>query len=229
MSPPARSQGRCQPDLFRSTEPRRQFDLAQAVRGVWHSGIDPSGTLTAQYLARLGLSLPDDVRGRVIRHHGSLAFAKDKRMAGVLMVLRDLKDDQPVAVVRTYLDADARKVAQRVLGPAFRAAAIFDPGEHAHLHVAIGVDAGIRARALNYRPLWAVASTEALANLQLPVSVEVLTILIQTADGNVMRAATAATARLESASRGVRIIEIATKPATPKPFLAGQAREAARP
>jgi hypothetical protein len=229
MSPPARSQGRRQPDLFRPPEPPRQFDIAQAVRAIWHSSVDPAGTLTEKYLAQLGLTLPDDVRGHVIRHHGSLAFAKDKRVPGMLTLLRDFDGAAPVAVVRTFLNPDARKVAQRIMGPAFRAAAIFDPGEHADLNVAIGIEAAIRALALNYRPLWAVASTEALANLQLPVSVEVLTILIQTADGNVMRAATAATARLESASRGVRIIEIATKPATPKPFLAGQAREAARP
>ena len=210
MSPPARSQGRRQPDLFRPPEPPRQFDIAQAVRAIWYSGVDPAGTLTDQYAAALGLTLPDDVRGRVIRHHGSLAFANDKRMAGMLMLLRDLKDDQPVAIARTYLDADARKVAQRILGPAFRAASIFDPGEHADLNVAIGVEAGLRALALGHRPLWAVASTEALMNLaSLPLAgVEVLTILIQTADGNDMRAATAATARLESASRVVRTIEM---------------------
>ena len=210
MSPPARSQGRRQPDLFRPPEPPRQFDLAQAVRGVWHSGIDPSGTLTAQYLARLGLSLPDDVRGRVIRHHGSLAFAKDQRMPGMLTLLRELDGDRPVAVVRTYLDADARKVAARILGPAFRAAVMFDPGEHAHLHVAIGIEAVIRALALGHRPLWAVASTEALMNLASlpPAGAEALTILMVAGDGNAKRAATAATARLASASRIVRTIEM---------------------
>ena len=203
MSPPARSPGRCQPDLFRPPEPPRQFDIAQAVRAIWYSGIDPSGTLTEKYLARLGLTLPDDVRGRVIRYHGSLAFAKDKRMAGMLTLLRDLKDDQPVAVVRTYLDADARKVAQRILGPAFRAAAMFDPGPHVGLNVALGMDAGIRALALGHRPLWAVGSTEALANLQLVAGVEQLTILVER---NAMRAATAAAAHWEGTHRVVRII-----------------------
>jgi hypothetical protein len=212
MSPPARTQAHS-PDLFdrvpdEDRRAARPFDLAQVVRAVWHSGVDPTGTLTERYATALGLALPDDIRGRVVRHHSSLAFAKGRRLPGMLMLLRDLKDHQPVAVVRTYLDADARKVAQRILGPAFRAAAIFDPGEHVDLNVAIGIEAGLRALALGHRPLWAVASTEALANLQLPVSVEVLTILIQTAEGNAMRAATAATARLESASRVVRTIEI---------------------
>ena len=103
MSPPARSQGRRQPDLFSPPEPPRQFDIAQAVRAIWHSSIDPSGTLTEKYLAQLGLTLPDDVRGRVIRHHGSLAFAKDKRMPGMLTLLRDFDGAAPVAVVRTFL------------------------------------------------------------------------------------------------------------------------------
>ena len=101
----------------------------------------------------------------MIRHHGSLAFAKGRRLPGMLTLLHDIKDDQPVAVVRTYLDPDARKVVQRILGPAFRAAAMFDPGEHVALNVAIGIEAGIRALALGHRPLWAVASTEALINL----------------------------------------------------------------
>jgi hypothetical protein len=110
--------------------------------------------------------------------------------------------------VRTFLDADARKVAGRILGPAFRAAAMFDPGEHVALNVAIGTDAGICALALGHRPLWAVAGTEALANLQLPVSVEVLSILIESGVPDAMRAAAAAAARLESASRVARIIEM---------------------
>jgi putative DNA primase/helicase len=208
MSSPARAQGRPpQADLFAPIrdEPRRErpFDLAQAVRGVWHSGIDPSGTLSENYLARLGLTLPDDVRGRVVRHHHSLAFAKDKRMAGMLMLLRDLKDDQPVAVVRTYLDADAGKVAQRILGPAFRAAAMFDPGEHAALHVAVGIDAGVRALALNYRPLCAVASADALFNLPTLAGVDVLALLTVNGDENASRAAAAVAARWEA-----RIIEL---------------------
>ena len=65
------------------------------MRAVWYSGVDPSGTLTEKYLARLGLTLPDDVRGRVIRHHGSLAFAKDQRMPGMLTLLRELEGDRP--------------------------------------------------------------------------------------------------------------------------------------
>jgi hypothetical protein len=221
MSSPSRPQA----DLFAPIpdEPRRvarPFDIAQAVRAIWYSGIDPSGTLTDQYAAALGLLLPNDVRGRVVRHHGSLAFAKDQRLPGMLTLLRDLRDDRPAAVVRTFLDADARKVAGRILGPAFRAAAMFDPGEHVALNVAIGMEAGIRALALGHRPLWAVASTEALANLQLPVSVEVLSILIESGVPDALRAAAAATARLESANRVARIIEIATKPATPKPGVA---------
>lgn len=203
MSPPARSQGRRQPDLFRPPEPPRQFDIAQAVRAIWHSSVDPAGTLTEKYLAQLGLTLPDDVRGRVIRHHGSLAFAKDKRLPGMLTLLRDFDGAAPVAVVRTFLNPDARKVAQRIMGPAFRAAAIFDPGEHADLNVAIGIEAAIRALALGHRPLWAVASGEALFR-QL-AGVAALTMLVANGDDNAMRAATAASAHWEGASR---IIEL---------------------
>ena len=186
----------------------RPFDIARVVRAVWHGGVDPAGTLSEKYLAQLGLSLTDDVRGRLVRHHHLLAFAKDQRMPGMLTLLREIDGDRPVAVVRTYLDPDARKVTQRILGPAFRAAAMFDPGEHVGLNVAVGMDAGVRALAPGHRPLWAVASTEALANLQLTVSVEVLSILIERGDGNAMRAATAAAARWESASRVARIIEM---------------------
>jgi hypothetical protein len=69
MSTNTRAQGRPpRPDLFEPPdEPRRvarAFDVAQAVRGVWHSGVDPAGTLTEQYIATLGLPLTDDARGQ---------------------------------------------------------------------------------------------------------------------------------------------------------------------
>jgi hypothetical protein len=56
---------------------------------------------------------------------------------------------------------------------------------------AIGVNAGIRAPALNRRPLWAVASGEALFNLPTLADVEVLSIMIETGGGHVMQAAAA--------------------------------------
>lgn len=96
MSPPSRTQAdlfdRVPDDARRTARP---FDIAQVARAIWHSGVDPSGALTEQYAAALGLTLPDDVRGRVIRHHGSLAFAKDQRLPGMLTLLRDLRDGQP--------------------------------------------------------------------------------------------------------------------------------------
>ena len=91
MSPPARTQAQ-PPDLFdrvpsEARRAARPFDIAQAVRGVWYGGVDPAGTLTEQYIAALGLPLPDDVRGRVVRHHNSLAFAKGRRLPGMLTLL----------------------------------------------------------------------------------------------------------------------------------------------
>jgi hypothetical protein len=215
MSPTARLQGRRQPDLFKPPKPRRPFNLDEVVKAIWHGGIDPSGTLTEGYLAQLGLTLPDDVRDRVIRHHQSVAFAKDQRLPGMLTLLRDLNDERPAAIVRTYLAPDARRVAQRILGPAFRAAAMFDPGEHVALQIAVGLDAAIRALAMNHRPLWAVASGEALYNLPPLAGVEALTILVETGDGHAMRAATAVATNWRHVGRSARVIELSMSGAGP--------------
>ena len=67
---------------------------------------------------------------------------------------------------------------------------------------------GIRALALGHRPLWAVASTEALANLQLPAGVEVLTILISTATATRCELQRQRSAHWEGTHRVVRIIEM---------------------
>ena len=68
----------------------------------------------------------------------------------MLTLLRDLNDDPARRhCSQTYLTPDARRVAQRILGAAYCAAAMFDPCKHVGLNVAIGIDTGIRALALN--------------------------------------------------------------------------------
>jgi hypothetical protein len=195
-------------------EPRRisrPFDIEAVARAVWRGGVDPVGTLTEQYLAELGLPLPDDIRGHFVRHHHSLSFAKDQRLPGMLTLLRDLRDDQAVAVVRTFLGEHAHKITQRIIGRAFRGVAKLDEHVEGTLSVTFGIEAAIRARSIGHRPMWMAASTEAMAaliNLPTLAGVETLSILIETGDGNAMRAATAAAARWESTHREARIIEM---------------------
>jgi hypothetical protein len=210
MSSPSRTQA----DLFGHVPPEkprreaRPFDVEQVARAVWRSGVDP-GTLTEDYLAALGLPLTDELRGRVIRHHPSLSFAKDHRLPGMLTLLRDIHDDRPCAVVRTYLDEHARKIAQRILGPAYRAAAKLDPAPHVEdrLHVTVGIEAGIAAM-LHFRPIWAIANAEAPANLELLAGIRSLTVLIDPGDGNATRIAAAAAARWKRSGRIARVIEM---------------------
>ena len=181
------------------------------MRAIWDGGIDASGTLTEKYLAGLGLPLPDELCGRIIRHHSALHYAKDQRLPGMLTLLRDLRDGRAAAVARTFLDEHARKITQRIIGRAFRGAAKLDEHVEGTLSVTLGIEAAIRARSIGHRPMWMAANPEALEaliNLPTLAGVEVLTILIETGDGNAMRAATAPAAHWEGTHRLALIIEM---------------------
>ena len=105
-------------------------------------------------------------------------------------------------------DEGAHRIATRLLGRAFKAAAKFDSPVTDHLHVTIGIETGIAAMAMNLRPVWSVGNPETLANLPL-FAVNSLTILVGTNDSDTnFRAAEHAAMRWRQAGRSAQIVEL---------------------
>jgi hypothetical protein len=123
---------------------------------IWKQSHDPQGTTVQAFFASRRLSLIDDIAGRVIRYHPSLKF--DGRRTGAMVTLfRDIRDDEPRAIHRTFLDSDGRKLDRRMLGPVKDAAIKLDPDEaiECGLHIGEGIETCIAARLAGFRPVGA--------------------------------------------------------------------------
>jgi putative DNA primase/helicase len=188
--------------------PTRTYQKAEngaaAVR-LWGEGVDPHGTLAERYLNSRGLGLPDDVAERVVRFHGSCPWGGDRRPV-MLTAFRSIPDDRLVAVHRTLLSDDGRKLDRRMLGPVGGAAIKIDCDldvEHG-LTVCEGFETGLAGRELGFRPVWALGSAGAIATFPVLPGVDALTILAETDDsGANERVARACGNRWSAADREV--------------------------
>ena len=134
---------------------------------IWRQSIDPRGTIVEEYLRKhRGIELPDAVAGTVIRFHGSLKY-DDRRLPGMVCLLRNVFSDEPSGVHRTFLDrSSAEKVDRRMLGIAKDAAIKFDTASE-HLAIGEGVETVLAGRAAGLAPAWAMGSSVAIRNFPL--------------------------------------------------------------
>lgn len=182
---------------WRPANPLRYFDTPEALNRrhaasvaertaaalvLWNAATDPRGTPTERYLNTRGLDL--DVGGEVLRWHGGIG--------AMLALFRDIRTDEPRAVSRTFLDANARKIERRFFGPVGGCAIKLDPDDVVlgSLHIGEGVETCMAARQLGFRPSWALGSSGAVATFPVLSGVETLLLLREHDDANA-RAATA--------------------------------------
>lgn len=167
-------------------QPRTDYGAAAA--NLWNAGVDPRETLVERYLASRGLELPDDVAGRVVRFHGACPWRRDdgeiERRPAMLTVFRSIASDAVVAVHRTLLSSDGRKLDRRMLGPVAGAAIKIDDATDIEygLTVCEGFETGLAARALGFRPVWALGSAGAIGEFPVLPGIDALTILAETDD-----------------------------------------------
>jgi putative DNA primase/helicase len=151
----------------------KTWSKAKALE-IWHSSVDPRGTLVETYLQdHRGLRLPDDIAGRVIRFHGSLWFDKDTRLPGMICLFRNIKTDEPCGIHRTFLDRDtAQKIDRRMFGIAKAAAIKFDAIDIGDdLTCGEGIESCLTAREGGLGRVWALGSSGAVGSLSvLPLS-----------------------------------------------------------
>jgi hypothetical protein len=172
-----------QPDLFGFVgDQAPSFDPQKLVKwatGVWRSAIDARhAVLCERWAASQNLQLHDDIDGDVLRFHPNLSFASD-RVPGLIWLLRDLFTDEPVSILRIFLDDDGVEIGRRTLGRVYNAAIKLDTDETVTtgLHIASSIEDGIAAINAGYRPVWSIIGASAWAEFPVIGGIEALTIV----------------------------------------------------
>jgi putative DNA primase/helicase len=162
--------------------PANADNTARAI-AIWNDGIDPRGTLVDRYLRGRGLELPADIAVRVVRFHASCPWERDRGPC-MLTAYRLIKGDRLVAVQRTLLSDDGKKIDRKMLGPVAGAAIKIDAHENVEygLTVGEGFETCLAARQLGFRPVWALGSVTAIGLFPVLSGIDALTILAETDD-----------------------------------------------
>jgi putative DNA primase/helicase len=134
---------------------------------IWAEAVNPRGTIVDAYLRSRALKFRGDLV-EALRFHPRLHF-EGRTTGGMVALMRDVLTDEPCGIHRTFLDETGRKIDRRMLGRAKGAAIKLDPDEDVTLglHVGEGIETCLAAQQLGYRPVWALGSAPAIA--QLPV------------------------------------------------------------
>jgi putative DNA primase/helicase len=183
---------------------------ASALR-IWHevTHMNPRGTLAEHYLNQhRGLALPDDLCGRVVRFHVRCPWEKERRPC-MVTAFRSIVDDTLVAIQRTLLAEDGRKLGRMTLGPcggaAIKLTADEDVGEG--LHIGEGFETTLTAYALGFRPTWALGAVSAIGDFPVLAGIDALTILGETdKKGSNAKAVADCGARRTAAGREVLLV-----------------------
>lgn len=192
---------------------------ASAMR-IWSEGVDPRGTLAETYLASRGLELPDFVAMTTLRFHPDCPFGEGARHPCMVAAFRSIETGAVVAIHRTALTADAKKIDRKMLGPVIGAAIMFGDldAERGALAVGEGIESAMSGLAMGFAPAWALGSAGSIAKLPVVNGVGTLTILGEHDRANA-EAARACGARWSEAGREVLI-------ALPKPGLGKDTNDA---
>jgi putative DNA primase/helicase len=157
--------------------------IAIAIR-IWQESVDPRQTLGAQYLARRGLDIAEQIANRTLRFHPALYYNRST-VPGLVALFRDVLTDEQCGIHRTFLQPDGSKIERRMLGRMRGAAIKLDADAEVTMGLTVGegVETCLAARALGFRPTWALGSTEGIKTFQVLSGVDALTILGETDDG----------------------------------------------
>ena len=102
----------------------------------------------------------------------------------MLTAFRTIAGDRLVAVHRTFLSPDAKKIDRQMLGPVKGAAIKIDADQDVEqgLSIGEGFETCLAARMLGFRPVWALGSAGAIADFPVLAGIDALTILAETDD-----------------------------------------------
>jgi putative DNA primase/helicase len=166
------------------SRPRRSRSPQSWALQIWRDSVDPHDTLVERYLASRNLKLPDDA-ARFIRFHAACPWTDDRdvrvRVPAMVALFRTIGGDEPSAIQRTALRADASKIGRKMLGPVAGCAikVTCDEDVLLRLGVAEGLESAMSAIALGQGPAWALGSAGAIRNLPVLPSIETLALIAE--------------------------------------------------
>lgn len=165
---------------------KRRFDAErtrQALR-TFNEAQPLAGTVGATYINNRGVHLPDWPAD--IRLHQSCPRKVDgvlEHHPAIVALLRDIRTNEPRAVQRIFLKADASDrlrdvMGKATLGPATGAVIKLTPDEDVTLGLGIceGVEKALALMAINWSPIWVTCGTSGMAAFPALTGIEALTI-----------------------------------------------------
>ena len=201
-----------------ANEPPRAWTEDELIRismaqRIWNEGCDARGTLAERYL-REGreLDLPDELVGKVLRFHPLCPWRDENTgrtifIPALIAVFTSIDGDTVTAVHRIRVDQPARwpKAERRMLGAIRGAAVKLDALNGNTLAIGEGVETGMAARKLGFKPTWALGSVGAISFFPLIDGVKRLVILGEAGEASA-RAIKFCGTRWRRAGRRVRIV-----------------------
>ena len=143
---------------------------------IFEEAVEPRSTLGESYLWQRGLTLPASMANVCVRFHAHCPRGSE-RVPALVVLMRDIESDTPVAIQRIFLGNDAVKDGKpMMLGPAGRAAMMLSGKWETFtgdlmfcetLHIAEGFETALALFAQGYKPIWALGSAGGI--LRFPV------------------------------------------------------------
>ncbi len=188
---------------------------------LWAEATGPRGTIVETYLASRRLELPDNVAMSTIRFHPSCPFGPGVRLPCMVAAMRSIETGAVVAIHRTALTEDGRKIDRKMLGPADGAAIMLGEldAERGALTVGEGIETALSGLAMGYAPAWAMGTAGGIGKLPVLHGVDSLTILGEHDGGASAKAIRQVGSAWREAEREVFI-------ALPKPEMGKDANDA---
>jgi hypothetical protein len=175
-----------------------QFNGKKAIT-IWEEASPLSGTPGEIYLRKRSLADPGC---HCVRFHPrcpvNLSDGKQSAEPALIGLFREIKSDEPVAILRTFLRPDGSgksdhpllKNQKQMLGPITGAAIKISADEDVTdgLVVAEGLETTLSAYCCGWRPAWSLGSASALAKFGPIAGIEALTVMADRDDAGIRAA-----------------------------------------
>jgi hypothetical protein len=145
---------------------------------LWWAAKPVAGTLVETYLRSRGLQFADP-DGEVLRFHPHCPFG-GKVHPCMVALFRSITGNKPVAIHRTALSPEGRKIDRMTLGPMTGAAIELTADEDVTygLHIGEGIETTLAAMQLGFKPAWALGAAGGIRAFPVLAGIEALTILV---------------------------------------------------
>lgn len=158
---------------------RAHDDNSKRAGELWRASMSIVGTVAEVYLRSRHLHYADSY-GETLRFHGRCPFGPDASHPCMLALFRTIDGNKPVAIHRTALTPEGKKIDRMTLGPIGGAAIKLsdDADVTVGLTIGEGIETTLAGMTKGFGPAWALGSAGGIAKFPVLSGVEALTILV---------------------------------------------------